>query len=281
MNSYPSIKQGFGILGIFLIATILCGIISFGLKGTVGDEPSFFITYVLSVGGTLLIVNSIRKEKGLVSGFNFEIGDQKILPYLALVAIAIPFGITAPLTSLIPMNDFVKKLVLQIAQYNGVWAFLTIVIAGPLLEELIFRGIMLDGFLKRYSPVKSILVSSALFGIFHMNPWQFVTAMVLGSFIGWVYYRTRSTALAIYIHMLNNLIAFFAMQFTEMTMENMDETIIETYGGILPFLSITLTSLVIIAYGIYLLNDKMAKAPESLPEPSIQMAESPANETGL
>lgn len=279
MNSYPSIKQAFGILGVFLIATLLCGVISLSIKGVVSDEAGFLITYVLSVGGTFFISHTIRKSKTSLSEFNLVIEDPKILVYLGLVGVAIAFGVTGPLTSLIPMNDFVKDLVLQIAQYDGVWGFLAIVIAAPVLEELIFRGIILDGFLKRYSPVKSILVSSALFGIFHMNPWQFITAMLLGSFIGWVYYRTRSVGSAIFIHMINNFAAFASMQFTEITVENIDQPIIEYYGGILPFLAITLSSLVIIVCGLYVLNAKMRKAPDFVPEPSIQNVEPTINQT--
>src|SRR5690606_30966839 len=83
-----------------------------------------------------------------------------------------------------------------------------IVIAAPILEEVIMRGIILDGLLKRYSPVRSILFSSFLFGLLHLNPWQMVSAMVIGIFAGWVYYRTRSLALPILIHATNNLSAF-------------------------------------------------------------------------
>lgn len=45
------------------------------------------------------------------------------------------------------------------------------VIAAPVLEELIFRGMMLEGLLKKYSPVTSIIISSILFGVAHLNPW--------------------------------------------------------------------------------------------------------------
>ena len=267
MKSYPSIGQSFGILGIFIVATIVAAIGTMALAPVAGKEFIFFLSYVASVGATFFIANSIRKNQTTTSIFNFEVGDNRVLPYIAVVTLAIPFGLTLPLTSLIPMSDFIKKLVLQIAEYDGVWAFLTIVIAGPILEELIFRGIVLDGFLKRYSPLKSILVSSALFGIFHLNPWQFITAMVLGSFIGWVYYRTRSLGLAIAIHLLNNLTAFVAGSLNKITPENIDDSIIDFYGGVIPFISVTMIALIVIAYGIYLLNEKMDKAPELISEP--------------
>ena len=48
--------------------------------------------------------------------------------------------------------------------YTGI----TVVLVGPLFEEILFRGMILDGFLKRYSPWKSILWSSVIFCLFHI-----------------------------------------------------------------------------------------------------------------
>ncbi len=60
-------------------------------------------------------------------------------------------------------------------------------ITGPMLEEVLFRGIILDGFLKRYQPGKAIFWSAFLFGlippeslavyswIYHWNdPWIYI-----------------------------------------------------------------------------------------------------------
>jgi uncharacterized protein len=281
LNSYPSIKEGFSILGIFLVASVLASVIAMGISPAFGKEVSFFVSYLLSVGGTFFITNTIRKSKTSLSGFNFEIEDHGILPYITMIAIAIPYGVTVPLVSLIPMPDFVIEFIMNLGQYNGIWSFMTIVIAGPVLEELIFRGIVLEGFLKRYTPLKSILMSSLLFGIFHLNPWQFVTAMVIGTFIGWVYYRTRSITLAIFIHITNNLVAFLSSQFTETKFEDMDQTIVEFYGGIVPFLSITITALVIIGYGIYVLNQKMDHAPKPIVEELKPVVEETSDSTHL
>ena len=79
---------------------------------------------------------------------------------------ALLFGVITPIDSLIPMPEILKKALLDLAGQNGIFSFLLIVIAAPILEELLFRGIILDGLLKNYSPLKSILISSFLFGLF-------------------------------------------------------------------------------------------------------------------
>ena len=72
------------------------------------------------------------------------------------------------------MTDFfremMREMVLEMASDQGLLMFIALVIAAPILEELIFRGIMLDGLLRIYSPTKAVIVSSLLFGLIHLNP---------------------------------------------------------------------------------------------------------------
>jgi membrane protease YdiL (CAAX protease family) len=44
------------------------------------------------------------------------------------------------------------------------------VIAAPLVEELVFRGIVLRGFLSRFGPVAAIALQGVLFGVAHVDP---------------------------------------------------------------------------------------------------------------
>ena len=66
---------------------------------------------------------------------------------------------------------------------------------------------MLKGLLSKYSPVKSIVVASILFGIAHLNPWQFVSAFITGLFIGWIFYKTKNLIACIIVHMANNFLS--------------------------------------------------------------------------
>ena len=68
----------------------------------------------------------------------------------------------------------------------------TVCILAPFIEEMLFRGIFLRGFLQKYSITKSILFSAILFAIYHGNIYQMPVAMVLGIFSGWLYVKTRS-----------------------------------------------------------------------------------------
>ena len=73
-------------------------------------------------------------------------------------------------------------------------------------EEIFFRGIIERRFLRTFSPVKAILLSSLIFGIMHLNPWQAVIAFLNGLFTGWLYWRYRSIWLCMFIHAYYNIL---------------------------------------------------------------------------
>ncbi len=86
-------------------------------------------------------------------------------------------------------------------------AFSTLIatcLLAPVLEEMLFRGIMLRGFLRQYSRFGAIVGSALLFGLAHMNLYQFIAATILGLFLGWLYERTRSLWPCIALHAAYN-----------------------------------------------------------------------------
>lgn len=82
--------------------------------------------------------------------------------------------------------------------------FLFAATAVPLLEETLFRGIILNGFLKKHNPLKSILISSALFGAMHINPDGVITSILLGILFSYIYIKTRSLWMCIIAHSIVN-----------------------------------------------------------------------------
>jgi uncharacterized protein len=278
-TAYPTIKQSIGIVGILFCCMIVASPALFA-ENLIGKEASFLLYYVISTGIALAAALALRKNKTHEQPFRFEIEDPSIIPFIIVATMALLFGVTMPLMSLIPISDFFKKVFIEFGSQTGFFSFLSIVIAAPILEELIFRGVILDGFLKRYSPTKAILFSSFLFGFIHLNPWQFVGAGIIGIFMGWVYYRTRSVSLTIIIHLSNNLAAFAMGQMSELTMENIDDSMVEYYGGMIPFFLVTSASLLILLGCIHYLNQKMYPRPEELyAEPLETAVAGPVNDS--
>jgi membrane protease YdiL (CAAX protease family) len=200
---YPSIRQSWAILGIVILLAIAFSPLMI-LKIWIGDEAATMVYYITAFGLAFLIVHSIRKRRQGSSSYRFSLGSWRLVFPLSLGSVALLFGVISPIAGLIPMHGTINKAMHSLAAQKGVLTFIYFVIAAPLLEELIFRGIMLDGLLKRYKPVTAILVSSSLFGLAHLNPWQFVTGFLLGGFMGWVYLRSHSVGACIVMHMSAN-----------------------------------------------------------------------------
>ena len=92
----------------------------------------------------------------------------------------------------------------------GLWGGLfRVAIVAPLVEESIFRGVILNGFLKNYRPTFAIFYSALLFALFHLNPWQFPAAFLLGLVLGWVRIRTGSLLACMTGHAIHNTLVFF------------------------------------------------------------------------
>ncbi len=67
-----------------------------------------------------------------------------------------------------------------------------LILLAPLLEEHLFRGLILRGLLSRQHPVVAVVLSALAFGVAHANIRQGFLAGILGLALGWWYARTRS-----------------------------------------------------------------------------------------
>lgn len=250
---YPSSGQSWGIVGIAILSMLLFSPINLILNKVLGKEISFLVYYLFATGVPFGIAHLIREKRTGIKKYDFSLSSMKIMALVSISIIAIQTGIISPIVNLLPMPEFMQKVFLEFVNQNGVFSFISIVIAAPILEELIFRGIILNGLLQRYSPVKSIILSSILFGIVHLNPWQFISAFIIGIFSGWVYYKTRKLSLSILIHFINNLAAFIGMYFMD-TETMMNESLSELYGGFTNLFLITTGAILLSIFGILLLK---------------------------
>jgi uncharacterized protein len=258
IKNYPNGAQSFGITGIVILGMILLSPVIVLLNYFIGEEPTLLIYYILAIGIPLWIVYSVRKSKTGETSFNLKIDNKRIFPFVIIGTLALLFGIISPIGELIPMSESVKRLFYELGGQNGIYAFILLVIAAPVLEELIFRGIILEGLLRNYSPLKSILISSFLFGIVHLNPWQFVTGFFIGMFIGWIYYKTRSLTFPLIIHATANLTAYSLRSFIELE-TYMEKSYIEILGGFTNFLLVITGSIIIGTVCLFILNKEFRK----------------------
>ncbi|MEQ8909060.1 MAG: type II CAAX endopeptidase family protein [Vicingaceae bacterium] len=259
VKSYPSLAQSWGIVGIAILANIVFIPLNSWLTEVSNKEVAMLIYYLFGMGTPLLFAHFLRKKESGRSSFQWKKPKAFDLVLIIIALLGLQLGFTMPIANLIPMPEVVKQMFLELAQMDGIAGFLTIVVAAPFLEEMIFRGIIFDGMAKKYSVTKAILWSSFLFGVVHLNPWQFISAMTIGCFAAWLYYRTKNLSLCVIVHFVNNGLAFFSMQFFEPE-KVMDISMIELYGSAFNATLVIAASLFLALLMIYLLNKKLPHA---------------------
>ncbi|MEO6851037.1 MAG: CPBP family intramembrane glutamic endopeptidase [Mucilaginibacter sp.] len=163
------------------------------------------MTYVVMM--LLQIRYALKKSKKQQSAFRIDFNKIQlwIVPVLIIGTLALVVGLER-IATIIPMPVSVQKLFEKMFS-RDVFSIITMVIAAPILEEILCRGIVLKGLLKNYQPYKAILISAIFFGAIHMNPWQALPAFCGGLFLGWVYYRTQSVIPGMIIHATVNATA--------------------------------------------------------------------------
>lgn len=128
-----------------------------------------------------------------------------LLPVLALVPALVLAGtaVTDWLVALAPLSRREEELFESMAP-TSLAALLLVCLLAPVLEELLFRGLILRGFLARYPRWPAIVGSALLFGAAHLNIYQFFVGLLIGVPLGWLYERTRSLLPCIALHAAYN-----------------------------------------------------------------------------
>jgi hypothetical protein len=205
-NAYPRISQAIGLVVVSMILTI------------VFDIPVWIVTRPHTEIRSIAMVIARSLSIGLVILWGYGrtgLSFQDVFPLKPI-----------RLARLVPIVLMLLGAIILAAEVNGVvqmvWpkpasmsipglfggsarvAFLAVVILGPVTEEFLFRGVILQGFLRNYSRWKAITVSAFLFALFHLNPWQFPVTFLLGVVLGWWLAVSGSLLPCIFGHALAN-----------------------------------------------------------------------------
>lgn len=108
--------------------------------------------------------------------------------------------------TMLPQMDYVMDI--QRYSYSPA-IFIYTILLGPVLEELLARGIIFNIAQKKHGDVYAIVISAFLFALMHYNLPQFVTALGLGVLIGYLAVLTNNVYIGIIIHVANNMFAGF------------------------------------------------------------------------
>jgi membrane protease YdiL (CAAX protease family) len=217
-NQFPGVAGAIALLFILFGMNIAVGVvilISSGMDSASLSAYQLAIGYVLSFGVTLwigiLLSRSSFGETLRLTSFNLN----ALVPVIAVL-----FGLwivliqsLAFMTRAIPIDSSMMEEMSKIL-FKSLWIGVPLlVVAAPVIEEALFRGVLLRGFLERYQPWKAIVLSAGFFSFAHFNIMQLPASFAVGLFMGWVYYRTRSLLLCMLLHAFHNLALAFVGQY--------------------------------------------------------------------
>mgnify|MGYP002711906526 CR=1 FL=1 len=106
--------------------------------------------------------------------------------------------------------DIIETTMVATNPMDYVILFVGVVILAPIVEELMFRGLLLNKLMDDFKPKYAIILSALAFGIYHFNVFQGVNTFAMGIILATVYYYRRNITDCIIIHMANNLFAVVA-----------------------------------------------------------------------
>ncbi len=91
-----------------------------------------------------------------------------------------------------------------------VLAFVSVALLGPIVEEMIFRGLLTAAFRRRFGGLRTAFITAVIFAVLHFIPRVMPAIFLLGLALAFVYERIGSTAPGVLVHCVYNGIALTA-----------------------------------------------------------------------
>ncbi|MBR5108014.1 MAG: CPBP family intramembrane metalloprotease [Bacteroidales bacterium] len=221
----PGVKGMFGFIGWLILGGILGGIVMaiFGLfmSPQAVKDYSMLVSYPLQFLPAMVYAAN-QSRKNMIFDPGYVLDNRHFEPYgmvlMILITVLMTFAamfvldlpsywnmqLTNKSSILAQLYELFMETMKQLTGGPFWSSFLTVAIFAPIFEEWLCRGMVLRGLLTKMKPVWAIVVSALFFAVIHANPWQALTAFLIGLVMGYVYYKTGSLILTMIIHFVNN-----------------------------------------------------------------------------
>lgn len=101
----------------------------------------------------------------------------------------------------------------DIVNVNKIVLMISSVIVGPIIEEIIYRYILISKLRCFNSRISSVIISSVIFSLSHNNIYSIIYSLILGLVLGVIYIRKVSVSNFIIVHSFANLSVLFIKGF--------------------------------------------------------------------
>jgi membrane protease YdiL (CAAX protease family) len=209
----PSLEAGLVIFLTFFLSVFVGAAILL----TVGDGPALVIGELL-----ILIIPTVyllMKKVDIKSYVGINLKPKYILIGVgcAFLLLLLNIASSAALTAIFGTSQAVEQSNSLLSNLTGspsglIAVVLSLSLAG-VCEEFALRGFLQNTLTRRYSFLPALLISAAVFGLFHFDP-QFVyiiAAFISGLALGYIYHRTNYVTAATAHSVMNIIVLGFLM----------------------------------------------------------------------
>lgn len=158
--------------------------------------PNRLVVILLETVIIIALIAILSKKKYIST----EKGKSKKLLFFSILA-GIGGAYFHSFTVLIPIPE---ELVSQAVTTFQLEDYLEMCLLLPIVEELIFRGMILKYFRLNYSLKSSIILSAVIFGILHGGILQIPIAFVIGLLLAYIIFLTDELIYSILVHITIN-----------------------------------------------------------------------------
>ncbi len=195
------------LLGLLISPLLLLGI------GTFSTGNSLLVLQILSSVVTMAVFIPWFFMENKYNRYELipRKGDAGVLSFVMIfvgtyAASFIGTGITN-ITGLNTANETYDETFGLLTDGNPVLAFIALAVCAPILEEIVFRGIVYRNLRERLGFWASALITALIFGLVHMDPYQIAAVLPLGFFFCYLYERFRKLWVPMLGHAINNALA--------------------------------------------------------------------------
>ena len=180
-----------------------------------------FNTTVIDIVGIIFVLNFVKfiyrqhiSAIGVTLENFFKNVFYGITGYLAVIPILfITMVITAVIITIFkyrpPVQPIVDILLKEQKVSFLIYSSLFAAIAGPIMEEIFFRGFMYNAIKKHIGVFWGILITASIFSFLHAHVVGFMPIMILGILLAYLYEKTGSLIPSITVHITHNLASLF------------------------------------------------------------------------
>lgn len=207
----PTVSDVWFVVALTMLLILYAGSmlqVQFGLAGVFGTQMIILLV-------PLFMVIYTKRDFRQTYGF----GGTAAVGYLAAVLLIVGLYLINIVVSTGLMGLFpdsaknVQTTFSEILGGNALAGLFVIAAAPAVCEEMLFRGVILHSLKAKYRVSSAILITAALFGIFHMSLVKFIPTGLLGLALCIVVWWTDSIYPAMLMHFINNAISVAVMYY--------------------------------------------------------------------